>query len=388
MATNLLESIATERKLELILPGGVKILHIVGDSKFGGAAHSIIRIAQLWSASGWEAQILTTDPVFQAAASRAGVGVANVDYVRRDIRPLQDLAGLIGLWRFLRREKVTIVHTHTTKAGFIGRLAARLAGVPIIVHTAHGFAFHERSSWSKIAFYTAMERIAARCCDQIVTVSEFHREWAQRLGIADGGKLKAIPNGIPDTRAPQGSSRRETRASLGVADDDILLLTHGRLAPEKGLEDLLDALGEMRGRAQRRVRLVLAGEGPLRESLERRVQSLGLSEHVRFPGFRDDIGALLAAADIVALPSLREGLSIALLEAMSAGRAIIATSIGSNLEAARNAAAGDPVLRAELGQRAREVWEQNYTLDRTLKAYLETYLDLLNKKHADNGLIS
>src|SRR5712691_2416760 len=104
MATNLLESTATESKLELIPPGGVKILHIVGDSKFGGAAHSVIRIAQLWSASGWEAQILTTDPVFQAAASRAGIAVANVDYVCREIRPLRDIAGLIRLWRFLKRE--------------------------------------------------------------------------------------------------------------------------------------------------------------------------------------------------------------------------------------------------------------------------------------------
>ena len=151
MATNLLESIATERKVVLTPPGGVKILHIVGDSKFGGAANSIIRIAQLWFASGWEVRILTTDPVFQAAASRAGIGVADLNYVHREIRPLKDLAGLIRLWRFLKREKVTIVHTHTTKAGFVGRLAARLAGVPIIVHTVHGFAFHEGSSRSKIA---------------------------------------------------------------------------------------------------------------------------------------------------------------------------------------------------------------------------------------------
>src|SRR5260221_12931016 len=141
MATNLLESIATERKLELILPGGVKILHIVGDSKFGGAAHSIIRIAQLWSASGWEAQILTTDPVFQAAASRAGVGVANVDYVRRDIRPLQDLAGLIGLWRVFWSGEGSIVLTPPPKTGGHLRPAPRALGVPRLRLTSRRLLF-------------------------------------------------------------------------------------------------------------------------------------------------------------------------------------------------------------------------------------------------------
>ena len=132
-------------------------------------------------------------------------------------------------------------------------------------------------------------------------------------------------------------------------------------------------------------------------ALERRAESLGISAQVQFLGFREDIGALLEAADIVTLPSLREGLSIALLEAMSAGRALIVTSIGSNLEAVRGAAlvvpvedpkalsgaivrlAEDATLRAELGQRAREVWERNYTIERMLKAYLETYLALLQK---------
>src|SRR2546429_3576948 len=115
MATNLLESIATERKLGMNLPSGVKILHIVGDSRFGGAANSIIRIAQLWRLSGWEVRILTTDPAFQAAASRAGIGVANVNCVHREIRPLADLAGLLPPWRvFPGREGGHLPPTHPT----------------------------------------------------------------------------------------------------------------------------------------------------------------------------------------------------------------------------------------------------------------------------------
>ena len=104
----------------------MKIIHVLGDSKYGGAAKSILRLAQLWSSAGWEARILTSDPLFQGACREAGVDYANLDCIWREIRPLKDLAGLFRLWRFLKAEQVTIVHTHTTKAGFIGRIARAL----------------------------------------------------------------------------------------------------------------------------------------------------------------------------------------------------------------------------------------------------------------------
>ncbi len=379
----------------------MKILHVLGDSSYGGAAKSILRLAKLWGTAGWAVSILTSDPQFQQAAKDEGLAFAGVDCIWRDIRPFKDLIGLFRLWRFLRQEQVTIVHTHTTKAGFVGRIAARLAGVPIIIHTVHGFAFHERSSRAKIGFYACLEKIAGCCCDRIITVSHFHRQWALDLRIAPSSKLQAIPNGISDIEEAAGTSRQEVRASLGILDKDVMLLTHGRLAPEKGLEDLLAAVANTQGRLQHVLHVVLAGDGPLRSLLERDAQILGLFGQVRFLGFRTDIGALLKASDIVALPSLREGLSISLLESMSAGRAIIATTIGSNLEAVGGSPGSDPAalmiepdnrhalteaivrltedeaLRDILGKQARYRWEQNYTLKRAQDFYIKTYQELL-----------
>ena len=174
----------------------VKLLHVVGDSRFGGAGRIIVRLGQVAQAEGWQVDILTTDLVLQRAVKQNGLGVVNLDVIRRKIRPLWDLAGLVRLRNFLRREKYRIVHTHTSKGGFVGRLAARLAGVPVIVHTAHGFAFHERSSTSARLAYSTLEHIASRWSDQIVSVSEFHRRLALELRICNPSQILAIPNGI------------------------------------------------------------------------------------------------------------------------------------------------------------------------------------------------
>jgi len=378
--------------------GPVKLLHVIGDSRFGGAGRIILRLGQVAQAEGWQVDILTTDPVFQRAVRQHGLGLANLDVIRRDIRPLWDLAGLVRLCNFLRREHYDIVHTHTSKGGFVGRLAARLANVSAIVHTVHGFAFHEQSRRSTRLFYSTLERIASRWCDRIVSVSEFHRRWALELGICKPSKILAIPNGIAALSNPTVAPA-ELRRRLGIAKRDMLILSMARLAPDKGL-DYLIAAAENLLRTERQFRIVIAGDGPVRTRLEELTRSLGIADWVNFLGFREDVSDLLAACDLVVLPSLREGLSIALLEAMAAGKPIIATSIGSHKELAcqaeiarlvppADAAAlceailqvgGYPDLRTRLGTNARTLFETHYTEERMLNAYKQLYFDLVHAK--------
>jgi len=379
--------------------GQVRLLHITGGSRFGGVAKIILGIGQVAQADGWEVDVLTTDSVFQPAVRDHGLGLVNMDVIRREIRPVWDLGGLVRLHNFLRRKPYHIVHTHTSKAGFVGRLAARLAGVPVIVHTAHGFAFHEASPVSSRLFYSTLERMASRWCDRIVSVSEFHRRWAIELGMCSPRRIVAIPNGIASVSRNSEVELGELRRQLGVQHGDLLILNVARLAPDKGLEYLIEAAAILL-RTGRRIRVAIAGEGPTRDRLEQMARNLDVTDRVVFLGFREDVGDLLAACDLVVLPSLREGLSMALLEAMAAGKPIIATSIGSQREMASHAdiawlvrpadtlalteailrLAEDRPLMARLGSCARAVYENHYTEDRMLHSYRQLYFDLLSAK--------
>lgn len=374
----------------------IRVLHVIGSSKFGGAAAIILGLAHVAKREGWEVDILATDPVFQEKVREAGFGLVTLNGINRAIRPLADLRGLWRLWRFLRAKRYTIVHTHTSKGGFLGRLAAKLAAVPVVIHTAHGFAIHEASPVTEKIAYVALERLASCWCDEIVCVSEFHRDWGSQLGLARDRKLVAVPNGIQrclPTLAPA-----QVRESLGMAPETFAILCPSRLAPQKGIEDLLHAVLRFKGLLGGRFHVYLAGEGPAQEEYKALSAQLGLNDLVTFLGFRDDIPNLLAAADLVVLPSIREGLSISLLEAMAASKTIIATSIGSNREV-RSALLVQPGnreelasaivrvyqdrnLAAQLAQNAGLRFRQHYTEETMLQDYRRLYLRLLSAKKA------
>jgi glycosyltransferase involved in cell wall biosynthesis len=377
----------------------MRVLHIVGESRFGGAAKIIVGLGHVAQAEGWQVDILATDPMIQQIVTQHGLGLVKLDVIRREIRPLWDFGGLVRLHRFLRQEPYQIVHTHTSKGGFVGRLAAKLAGVPLILHTAHGFAFHEGSPVRTRRIYSTLERIASGWCDRIVAVSEFHRKWAIELGMCSPGKIIAIPNGLADPGRNPNVNTAELRRQLGVGCEDLLILSISRLAPDKGLEYLIEASAIMPPMG-RRLQIVIAGDGPFREQLERLAATLGVTDRVKFIGFRKDVGDLLAACDLMVLPSLREGLSISLLEAMAVGKPIVATNIGSQREVAAHGdmallvrpadatalaesilrLVGDQALMARLGNKARAVYESFYTEEKMLQSYRQLYLDLLDAK--------
>jgi glycosyltransferase involved in cell wall biosynthesis len=344
---------------------------------------------------GFEVDVLAVDPYFQASIRGAGLGLVDLDVIRREIRPVWDGRGLMRLTRFLSRSEYSIVHTHTTKPGVVGTLAARLGGVPSVMHTVHLFPFHEETGSATTTAYVTVERLAARWCDRLVTVGDFQRQWALEKGIGSPEQVVSIPNGVPDERASALRAPAEVRAELGIGDAFMVLST-GRLAHQKGLEYLIRAAALLPSDLPA-LRVVLAGDGPLRGELARLVSDLGLEDVVRILGFRADVGELLDASDLVCLPSLWEGLSISLLEAMAAEKPVVTTTIASNREvtkdgegallvppkhpaslaAAIRTLAVDETRRMQLARRGREIQRERYTMQRMLDAYMSEYDRLL-----------
>lgn len=370
-----------------------RILHIVGDSKFGGGSVIILKLAEMARNIGCEVDVLTTDKEFSSHLKAHGFGVVSLDVIRRETRPLKDLLGCFKLYRFLRNTNYDLIHTHTSKAGMVGRLAAWAARCPAIIHTVHGFAFHEETSTAKLKVFAVFEKIATFWCHRVVTVSKFHREWALQLGIGNSCKVIAIPNGVGEIQRTNTDDRNTIRDSLGVAHDSFMLFYGGRLAPQKGLEYLIEALPSIKEIIDVPISLVLAGDGPLVDCLNELVSELDIGCDVFFLGFRRDVADLLFCSDLVVLPSLREGLSISLLEAMSASKPIITTKIGSNLEVTKNGECAIlvPVKSVEelsvaiidlyydrdkcldLARKARSVYLSEYTENHMLLAYREVY---------------
>jgi glycosyltransferase involved in cell wall biosynthesis len=276
----------------------------------------------------------------------------------------------------------------------VGRAAARLAGTPGIIHTVHGFAFHDRSRLAEKVLGQVLERIAGHWCDVVVTVSEYHASVARQIGIAPD-KVRAIPNGL--SVRPMSANPKRVREQLALGPETTMLLAVGRLARQKGLEHLIRATALLNEGAHPKCCTVIVGEGELLTKLEQLACELRIADMIRFAGFRTDVADLLSAADIVVLPSLWEGLSISLLEAMAAGKPIVTTSIPSNLEVTADGhsaylvppgdaaaladavriLARDPAAREHLGTAAQARFFAHYTEHRMVASYLQCYESLL-----------
>jgi len=258
------------------------------------------------------------------------VNLHNIKIVR-PISPGRDLLSLLNLIKLIKTEKYDIVDTNSSKGGVIGRLAAKICNVPLIIHTVHGFSFHEYSNALSKLVYSMIEKLAARWCDYILTVNDFHREWAIKLKNASAKKIISIPNGLFEGRVATDKNISELRTVFGISQGTVLIASIGRLAKQKGIDNLIKAASLLaREKIDEPWKILIIGDGPEKFNLTNMVKKYNLEGSIEFMGFRKDVSDILALTDIFVLLSLWEGLSIAILEAMAAKKAILASDIGPN----------------------------------------------------------
>ena len=251
------------------------------------------------------------------------------------ITPLTDLKTLIRLVRYFRKERFHVVHTHTVKPGLLGRLAARLAGVPVVIHTIHGFYFHDEMHPVARRIFIAIEKIGAWCCDAILSQNQEDIDTAIREGICSPAKISHLGNGIDVTRfypgCVDGAAVTELRRELGLPPDAKIVGLIGRLVREKGFLEFFEAARIILDRGIDARFLAIGAAQPEKSdalTLQALIDQLGLQSAVHFLGLRDDIPALMSLMDVVALPSYgKEGLPRVLMEAAAMGKPVVATDV-------------------------------------------------------------
>jgi glycosyltransferase involved in cell wall biosynthesis len=259
-------------------------------------------------------------------------GVIAVPSMSRSVKGWSDLVSLVRITRILLREKPDIVHTHTAKAGVLGRIAAVLSGVPIRIHTYHGNIFHDYFGKTATWLIVATERLLNRFTTRVIAISDSQAaELAERFRVARRQQIAMVRNGFDlPTLAALDKLRGQARRSLNLKDGDRLVVWAGRLVPIKDLPLLLEVV-RLADRLPR-VKFLVAGDGPLRHQVE---TASHLRGNLQFLGWQQDIKPLLAAADMVLLTSRNEGTPAFLIEAMAAGKPFIATAVGGVVDLAQ-----------------------------------------------------
>lgn len=384
----------------------IRVAHVITRLCKGGAQENTFHTVRLANRNRYEVSLISgptsgAEGSIEDTIAAAGISIDREPALIRPVSPVQDARALAGLVRKFRRGRFHIVHTHTSKAGMLGRMAARMAGVPIIVHTPHGNIFDGYFSPLVTRAFIAAERWAARRTDRIIELTPGGIEEHLARGIGRREQFINIFSGIDLTPYQRArDSRTQTRAALGLQDDQFVIGAVGRLEPIKGFTYFMDAAEAIAPRAPRAC-FVHAGDGS--EASRLRSRASALNGRVKFLGLRDDVPALMAAFDVLVVPSLNEGMGRVILEAGAAGTPVVATRVGGIPEVVREGETGllvppkdgasiaSAVLQladnrakaAEMGASARRWVAPDFSLERMVMRIEALYEELVREKQVD-----
>jgi glycosyltransferase involved in cell wall biosynthesis len=339
-------------------------------------------------------------------ASRRGIEVINLPSLVRRISPWNDFKTFVVIWSFIRRYKPHIVHTHTSKAGVLGRLAAWLARVPVIIHKPHGHVFYGHFGHLLSRSFLLVEKLLGRITHQVVALTTIEARDYVTLGVLNADRISVIHSGVDLNRYQKGNNDHiRKRKELVVSPDSLVVGYVGWLIPIKGVTYLVSAMSRVVEQHPESM-LVLVGKGDDRgeeeTKVKKQVESLGLADKVRFLGWRPDVDEIMGCFDIFVLPSLNEGMGRVLVEAMAAGLPIVGSQVGgipdlvkdgkngllvpaadaSALENAISALIVDKTKRKRMGKAGKKICRQ-YSAEAMVEQIDNLYTTLL-EKHPHN----
>jgi glycosyltransferase involved in cell wall biosynthesis len=385
----------------------VKVLRVIARLNVGGPALHVAYLTEGLADRGYDTTLVAGslargEESMAQVAQKRGARIVTLPHLARDISPLNDALAVFRLADLIRKERPQILHTHTAKAGFVGRIAALLAGdarPPIVVHTFHGHVLRGYFSPIVTLGFRTLERWLASITTKLIAVSPEVRDDLVRLGVAPEEKFAVVRLGIELGERVGGGDdvRGETRRQLGVAPDAFVVGWVGRMTAVKRTDDVLLAFKEL---LERDVDawLCLVGDGPDRDHLERRAHQLGIVRRCLFLGYQDDVAPYYEAIDTLLLPSVNEGTPVSVIESLAAGRPAVATRVGGVPDVLRDGVDGflvevgdataladrlaelarDPARREEMGRAGRERVLERYAVARLVDDVDALYRELLS----------
>ena len=383
----------------------MKVLRVIARVNMGGPALHVAYLTAGLRERGYDTTLVAGslargEDSMEFVADELGVEVERLPGLRRDISPIRDVIAVQRLAEVIRRERPDILHTHTAKAGAVGRMAALLAGdarPPIVVHTFHGHVLRGYFGPVRTFAFRLLERLLARTTTALVAVSPEVRDDLVALGVAPREKFTVVRLGIElEDRVAGVDGRDETRRVLGIATDRFTVGWIGRMTGVKRTGDVLLAFKQLQDRGVDAT-LCLVGDGPERDQVERRAHDLGIMRNTLFLGYQEDVAPFYAAFDAMILPSGNEGTPVSAIESLAAGRPVVATRVGGVPDVVRDGEDGflvdrgavdqlvdalarlaaDPDLRARMGEAGRSRVLPRYAVQRLVDDVDRLYRSLL-----------
>jgi glycosyltransferase involved in cell wall biosynthesis len=374
-----------------------KILHLITTLDGGGAQDNTFLTARKLPRDRFEVHLAGATGRWEARARECADKLFVLKHLRRDLAPLRDPLALVEISRILMENRYDLVHTHSSKAGFLGRLAATLCGVPAVLHTVHGWPFHD-NTFSSIfrRLFLTFEGLASRWCNLLIFVSRRNLEEAVALRIAPKEKLRFIASGVEMGRFSETGERDEIKRGIGLDPRIPVIGAVGRVASSSGTDLFIKALMKL-FETHPRVQALIVGDGPMREEWAR---LSGGDRRFFWTGWRDDVPRVLGAVDIFVFPIRWGGVGRALTEAMAAAVPVVACDVDGVSEAVRDGETGFLVpLESEealvakmiyllenreagerLGQRGRAVVEELFSSGRMLREIESVYEEALREE--------
>lgn len=381
----------------------MKVVHIVTRLDFGGAQQNTLYTVSHLDPSHFDVVLacgqggrLDEEAKALSQDSKRPFRLRFFPELVHPIHPMLDVIALLQLVQFFRQESPDVVHTHSSKAGILGRVAAKIAGVPVIVHTYHGFGFHDGQNPVFRSLALLLERFACVISSRVIFVSEANRKTARKLGLTSGHQEELIRSGVHLLDYPAKiEDRGAKKASLKCGMHKPMVVSVGNLKPQKNPEGFVRVAAKALA-ANPDLRFLFIGDGELRSRVESLVIAFRLHGKVFFPGWRDDVPEILSAADIFVLTSMWEGLPRALVEAMKSGVPSVCYATDGIVDLIRSGdngyliepgaeekmagviveLAGNPDLSARIGQAAARSIGPEFDIDAMVRSQESLYLEL------------